>query len=70
MNHGLFCPASIRVIEKLNSVLRVTGATKKQNGYHPVNLTLSMPSIVPHGEIRDRTHKDIERKIDRSIHSW
>lgn len=70
MNHGLFCLASIHVIEKLNFVLRVTGATKEQNGYHPVNLTLSIPSIVPHGAIRDLTRKVIEKKIDRTSRSW
>jgi hypothetical protein len=70
MNLGLFCLVSIRVIERLTFVLRVTGAIKKQNGYHPGSLTLSMPSIVQRGANRVQTHKDIERKIDRSIHSW
>jgi hypothetical protein len=69
-NHGLFCPASIRVIEKLTFVLRVTGATKEQNGYHPDSLTLSIPSIVQHGAIQCQIPKDIERKIDRPINSW
>lgn len=70
MSHGLFYLVSIRVIEKLSSVLRVTGAVKEQNGYHPGNLTLLMSIIAQRGANRDRIHKVIEKNIDHTGRSW
>lgn len=70
MNQGLFCLVSILVTVKVIFATPVIVVDKKQNGYLWGNLIALMTNIVQRGGIRVQTPKDIERKIDRSIHSW